>query len=166
MEKRPPRYISGKIREIEILRVAGNLGSTDHHAAFGTVIDDVLRWAQKRLGPALPNEAWRHESFKHLTGGRTCIAVRLEQEGSDIWAFRADDPDKNIAGRTWTTEVVVGAIPNQPPKFSARLFATTSEPVLEIDAAVPGFIRQIINTTGIISGYPCYDSAWWLNDRE
>ncbi|MGN6122278.1 MAG: hypothetical protein ACTHOJ_04900 [Sphingomonas oligoaromativorans] len=166
VEKGPFRYAPGQVREIEILRIAGQLGSTNHQSAMRDAIDSVLRWAQKRRGPRLPNEAWRGQSFEYLTGGRTCVVVRLEREGSDIWALRADDPDKSVPGRTWTTEVVLGAVPDQAPKLSARLFATTSESQLDIDVAVPGFIRQIISGTGLNTGYQCHDFAWWLNGRD
>jgi hypothetical protein len=159
------RYVPGQVREIEILRIAGQLEASGP-SAIAEAINAILRWAQKRRSPKLPKEAWQGESFEYLGGGRTCVANRLVQENSVIWALRADDPDKNVAGRTWTTEVVIGAETNQKPKISARLFSTTNETNLDIDTAAPGFIRQIIGSPGLTSGFQCQDSAWWIHSKE
>ena len=69
---------------------------------------EVLAWAQRRSGGRLPREAWHLKDFEYLSGGRNSIAVRVDNNRADISAIRADDPDKSVPGRVWTTEVVVG----------------------------------------------------------
>jgi hypothetical protein len=59
------------------------------------------------------------QNFEYFSGGRNSVGIRLQNAYSDIWAIRADDPDKDIPGRTWTTEVTVGLMVGQAPRFSA-----------------------------------------------
>ncbi len=64
--------------------------------------------------------------------------------------MRADDPDKNIPGRVWTTEVVVGAMAGQMARLSARLLVSTTEENLDIEPHTPGFIQQIAENNGLL----------------
>ena len=155
-----------RAREIEILRAAGSLKPSESVNVAEEARLAVLRWAQKRRGTRLPEDAWLSKSFDYLGGGRTCVGVRLETPGTDIWALRADDPDKTVPDRVWTTEVVVGQLGDETPRVSTRLFVTTRATNLEIDVAVPGFIRQFANGIGLLCGpYECLDRAWWVNDE-
>ena len=78
--------------------------------------------------------------------------VRIERNDSDIWAIRADDPDKSVPGRVWTTEVVVGLSREKPCSFSARLLVSTSEDELKIEPHTPGFVQQVAETCGLSRG--------------
>ena len=117
------------VREHEILRVAADIDDGKALAARR----QVLIWAERRSGSRFPKEAWEHQPFEHLSGGRNSIAIRIESDGADIWAIRAEDPDKQIPGRIWTTEVVVGTLGSQTIRFSARLLASSSEDELDIE---------------------------------
>lgn len=88
----------------------------------------------------------------HNLGGRNSDGIRLQSGNSDIWAIRADDPDKTVAERVWTTEVVIGQLEAQPPKFSARLLVSTPEAELAIEPHTPGFVQQVVETCGLVSG--------------
>jgi len=70
-------------------------------------VADCGKRTQNRSGGQLPQEAWAFDGFDYLSGGRNSSAIRIKSEDIDIWAVRADDPDKNVPGRAWTTEVVV-----------------------------------------------------------
>src|SRR5216684_2948486 len=107
------------VREHEILQVAATI--SDQYAAkpANAARREVLVWAEKRSGGRLPREAWDHQDFEHFSGGRNSIGVRIERDGADIWAIRADDPDKEVPGRVWTTEVVVGTLEDHPPTESS-----------------------------------------------
>jgi len=142
----------GVVREHEILRVSGWIPGDDKTKAAETAIEEILKWAQKRSGGQLPQEAWARQSFDHNLGGRNSDGIRLQSGQSDIWAIRADDPDRDIAGRVWTTEVVVGQLPNQPPKFSARLLVSTPEAELAVEPHTPGFVQQLTESCGLVSG--------------
>jgi len=148
LTSRMPRVV----REHEVLRVAGSIPGDDPAANASAAIGEVLRWAQKRCGGQLPLEAWERESFDYLSGGRNSSCVRLQSGKSDLWAIRADDPDKTVAERVWTTEVVVGLLPDQPARFSARLLVSTPEADLQIEPHTPGFIQQVVENCQLISG--------------
>src|ERR1700722_2440211 len=89
------------VREEEVLRVAATIGGKDPVKAADIARREILNWAEKRSGGRLPDDAWRFEGFEYLSGGRNSVGVRIQNDGSDIWAIRADDPDKNIPGRIW-----------------------------------------------------------------
>lgn len=140
------------VREYEVLRVAGWLPGDDPGSVANAAIGEVLKWAQRRCGGQLPPEAWEGKSFDYLSGGRNSSCVRLQSGGSDLWAIRADDPDKTVAERVWTTEVVVGLLPDQPAKFSVRQLVSTTEAELQIEPHTPGFIQQVVENCGLING--------------
>ncbi|WP_339862553.1 hypothetical protein [Thalassospira alkalitolerans] len=148
LASRMPRVV----REHEVLRVAGWMPGDDAAAIASTAIGEVIRWAQKRCGGQLPPEAWERKSFQYLAGGRNSSCVHLQSGTSDLWAIRADDPDKTVAERVWTTEVIVGLLPDQPAKFSARLLVSTPETDLQIEPHTPGFIQQVVENCRLFSG--------------
>jgi hypothetical protein len=151
LAQRMPRVV----REHEVLRVSGWMRKDDSEEAAKTAISEVLKWAQKRCGGRLPPEAWEHQPFEYLSGGRNSSCVRLQSTTSDIWAIRADDPDKKVAERVWTTEVVIGLVPGQAAKFSARLLVSTPETELLIEPHTPGFVQQVVETCNLYRGrYP------------
>ena len=79
-----------------------------------------------RSGGQLPKEAWAFEEFEYFSGGRNSTAVRIKTNNLDIWSIRADDPDKNIPGRIWTTEVVVALTGDGRCIFRTRLLVSSS----------------------------------------
>lgn len=147
----PARRMRREVREHEVLRITGRILG-DHPDKFAkSAIDEFLKWVQGRCGGQLPADAWKHQSFEYLPGGRNSNCVHLT-EGADIWAIRTDDPDKTVAGRNWTTEIVVGLLPNQPPRFSSRLLVSTPESDPRIEPHTPGFFRQVVKTCQLACG--------------
>lgn len=143
------------VKETEVLRVAGILLGNDPQKSAGDARQEVLRWVQRRCGGRLPQKAWEFEEFDYLAGGRNSAGVRIQTKGSDIWAIRADDPDKSVAGRIWTTEVVVSLGKEEPPRFSARLIVSSAENQVDIVPHSPGFIQQVVEKVGLARGrYP------------
>lgn len=140
------------VREQEVLRVAGSLPGDDPQAVARMAAAEVLKWAQKQAGTRLPPEAWNGEGFDLPLPGRDPSAIRLTTEASDIWAFRMHRPDRDIPGRAWTTEVVLGHLPGELVRFSTRLLVATDETQLAIEPAVPGFVRQIAGQCGLKVG--------------
>lgn len=140
------------VREHEVLRVAAQLPGSDPAEAARLAAVEVLKWAQRRAGSRLPPEAWDGLSFDFLSGGRNSSAVRLTSTSSDIWAIRADDPDKNVPERVWSTEVVLGHFPDRPAQFSTRLLVATPEVELAIEPHTPGFVRQVSDKCGLFAG--------------
>ncbi len=147
----PARRSRGLIREHEILRIAATLQAAD---ARDIARREVLTWAQARAGSVLPREAWEYRDFVYLSGGRNNAGVRIEGPESDVWALRSDDPDKQIPGRIWTSEVSISSSRFEPPRFTARLLVSTpeDEEELDIEPHTPGFVHQIADRCGLLQG--------------
>lgn len=139
------------VREHEILRVSALLAGDNPNEAIAVARKAVLQWAQNRTTGKLPDEAWRDESFEHISGGRNCSAVRLLTETEDIWVIRVEDPDKTVAGRIWASEIAVfrdGA----SGRFTLRLTVGSPEPRLDVEPHVPGAVLQVIEKPGLTAG--------------
>ena len=154
------------VREFEILRVSATLFGKDSADSAETARRQVLRWAENRSGGRLPHEAWEFQTFDYLSGGRNSAGVRLQNEYSDIWAIRADDPDKDVAGRIWTTEVTVGLMVGQAPRFSVRLLASTHEDELDIEPHTPGLVQQVAENCSLSRGSQQISAEPWLIETE
>lgn len=154
------------IREREILRVAASVGGNDGELAAAEARKEILKWAERRTGGRLPPAAWSHDEFEHLAGGRNCTAVRIADDTRDVWAIRADDPDKNIAQRVWTTEAIVGRKPGQRALFSLRLLVSSPESELRIEPAVPGLVQQVASACGLYRGTDQLDAEPWFVESE
>lgn len=148
LAKRMPRAV----REIEILRVSAQLDGEDYAASTEAARKEALKWAKKRAGRSLPKAAWDMQDFDLPVGGRSSTAVRIESDAMDLWALRADDPDKDVAGRVWSTEIVIGGEVGSRPHLSLRLIVSTSEPDFAIEPHVPGPVLQMIEAPGLIRG--------------
>jgi hypothetical protein len=89
------------------------------------------------------------------------MAAKLSSASAELWALRADDPDKNVAGRIWTTEVTIGHAEDGLPRLGVRLLASTSEPQLDIEPHAPGFLQQLVSRCGLqIGGVQLRSDAW------
>lgn len=154
------------VKEHEILRVAATVHGKDNEKAADAARKEVLAWAQNRCGGNLPKEAWECESFEYFAGGRNSLGVRLRTEGADIWAIRAEDPDKVVPGRVWTTEVVIGAYAGQRARFSARQLVNTTEHELKIEPHAPGLIQQLVEAHGLSAGLDELDYRPWRIGAE
>lgn len=140
------------MRDIEILRVSAQLEGEVYAASAETARKEALKWAKKRAGRALPKAAWDLQDFDLLVGGRSSAAVRIENDVLDLWALRAEDPDKKVAGRVWSTEIVIGGEVGSRPHVSLRLIVSTTEPDFTIEPHVPGLVLQMIEAPGLIRG--------------
>lgn len=140
------------VREHETMRIAATIGGKEAARSAEAARREVLVWAQKRVGGTLPEDAWLGNDFDYLAGGRNCVGSRIQNNVSDIWAIRMDDPDKKIPGRTWTTEVVIGLLSSNAPQLSVRLLASTPEDSLDVNHHSPGFVQQVSDRCGLWSG--------------
>lgn len=160
---RTPRLV----REHEILRVSAKIMGSDQGKVTEIARREILKWAQKRCGGQLPREAWSAQDFEYLSGGRNSVGVRIKNDDADVWAIRADDPDKKIAGRVWTTEVVIGSTKDEVPRVSARLLVSTAESTLVIEPHSPGFLQQLTDSCGLSQGnYEINSVPWTIRSDE
>ena len=139
------------VQEREILRVSGSFVGASETDASEQARDIVLHWAQQRSGGSLPTGAWEGAGFEFMLGGRTTLASRVTGD-EDIWALRCNDPDKETAGRVWTTEVTIGRSRGEPARFSLRLLASIVEARLGIEPAVPTIVKQLAEHCGLHVG--------------
>lgn len=159
------RQIGPYVRDHEILRVSSRLSDGDD--TLERARNEVLAWAKKRVGKNLPIEAWEHRDFELNVAGRNISAVRIERGDVDIWALRGEDPDKNIAGRVWTTEVTLARDEKGVGRFAVRLLASSSESSLDILPASPGLVMQIAENCGLLDGtHQLGATAQWVTDEN
>ncbi len=153
ISQQTPWNLPQRVREHEILRICAKLCDGDVLATAMKARTQILKWAQNKAIGRLPEEAWKCGNFEHLSSGRNCSAVRIEDETADVWSLRIEDPDKTVARRAWATETTISfdAL-NQESKFTLRLLAGTPEINLNIQPSVPGVVRQIIQNPGLLNG--------------
>jgi len=90
----------------------------------------------------------------------------LRDSEADVWAVRADDPDKDIPDRVWTTEIAIGAEGGGPLRFGARLLVSTAEGYPDIEPHVPGFVIQIAERHDLFRGsYRIKPEPWYIDNR-
>lgn len=157
--RRPP------VREHEILRVFASLTGADQ-SYVDSARQEVLKWAQKRCGGQLPDQAWKAEDFEYFSGGRDSHGLRIIDDGFDIWAIRTNDPDKSVAGRVWTNEITIVSTPDALPKFLVRQVVSTIEEEFSADPHAPGFMRQIADNCGIVCGIDGVESDYKIIRNE
>ena len=139
------RTSSPQIRQI--VRVTADLIGEDRVRAVGRAREQVLKWLQVRVGP-LPEQAWEGENFDHMTPGRFAAGIRIELPDGEYWCVRCDDPDRDVAGRTWTTEVSL-ARQGKTARFGLRLMMATTESEPIYKPSVPGVVRQVSDIPGL-----------------
>lgn len=145
--------LSRLIDEREILRVVATIPSSQEFDIFTCAQEEVLKWARKRAGVILPTGAWRGEDFELPAAGRTTMASSVETDGGLLWSLRGDDPDKQVAGRIWSSEISLGrADKSGNVTLGLRLLVNSSERQLVIEPAVPGPVLQIADTCGLVDG--------------
>lgn len=153
------------VREHQVLHIAGDLPQRD--GAIEQARTEILKWAQKRSGGQLPHEAMKGQSFDLLAAGRNSSAVEVHLPEIHAWALRQEDPDKEVAGRNWTSEAILWRTPDKSPRFAARLTVSSGEAALDITPAAPGYIRQLVDNVGLTSGgWPISSSPWYIEDVQ
>ena len=113
-----------------VSQVAFECESGDTQSAFLTAQKEVLKWVARRAGRQLPDKAWDGQTFDLAdVGSQPTAAVAIEKPR--YWAVRIDDADKEVARRTWTTEIGIGIAPNYNTLFGCRLFCAALGVALE-----------------------------------
>ena len=149
----------------EVLHIDLELAGGDAAHALRIARHEVLKWVSRRVG-ILPKHAWEFETFEHLPGGNAAYAVRLEMDDFDYWIARCDDPDKEVPGRTWTTEVsIVGY--EGTGRFALRQQVASREHRPIFVPAVPGVVQQLVQAPGLHRlGRPVAVPPRMVDDQE
>ena len=157
------RLIPQAARLVPVLQVTGILQSQNVEFTLAESRRNTLRWIQKR-SQRLPNSAWKFESFELDYGGTG--AVSLREDDTDYWVARLVDPDKSVAGRTWTTEISIVRSSNTT-HFGLKQIVQTREGELEFLPAIPGILRQISTECGLeVDGRIVKKTPWSLKTND
>lgn len=115
-----------------------------HGDRFQETVRIILQWMNNRAGEKLPEEAWGMKSFEMSdVGAQRTAAVGITDPL--YWAARLDDADKNVARRTWITEIGVGLDKNGDVIFGTRLICTARGDNPPFEPTVPGFVKSILS---------------------
>ncbi|WP_146217951.1 MULTISPECIES: hypothetical protein [unclassified Caulobacter] len=112
-------------------------------APFEAAVREAVAWMRKR-NLSIPQVALEGQSFEVGGGGVSpAQAVNLTFEGGRVWAASLDDPDKQVVGRTWVTEITVGEREGRV-LFGTRLINVTGRGDDPFVPSLPGVSRQIV----------------------
>ena len=115
----------------------------DSPDAFKVVRDEVLDWVRGKAGKPLPKQAWDGLTFElDDVGAQRVAAAHLEQP--KYWAARVDDACKEVAQRTWITEIGLAAEPNGRLMFGCRLVVSARGENPRYQPSIPAFIGQVV----------------------
>lgn len=155
-----------QVKEREVFRTVLEC-SAPRSSALLSLIGECLKWAKKRSGAVIPRRAWEGHDFEILRGGRNLHGLSLEVEGYAVWALRAEDPDADIPGRVWTTEIVIHTKPNSDLVFCMRQVVSAGESNMEFVPHAPGIMMQVIrNCEFSDSGMHISDKPTTLNQEN
>jgi len=114
-----------------------------HGNRFQETVRIILQWMNNRAGENLPDDAWGMKSFEMTdVGAQRTAAVGISDPL--YWAARLDDADKNVARRTWITEIGVGLDTNHDVIFGTRLICVARGDNPSFEPTVPGFVKSIL----------------------
>lgn len=148
-----PERLSRSSYEREILRVVSNVTSDYKEDILATARQEVLKWALRRAGGELPDEAWQGSAFEMLAAGRITMGASVETETGLIWSLRGDDPDKSVPGRIWSTEVSLGRLNDATDVLlGVRLLVNSTEAQIDIEPSVPGLVLQLADKLKLRDG--------------
>lgn len=157
-----PRIRLGRPVVRLVSQVILELRGEDGQALFKRAQKEILRWINGRTGQTLPQSAWDGESFElEDIGAQRAIAVALSDPV--YWTARADDSDKTIAQRVWTTEVGLAVRDKGSVLCGARLACTTRGSDDPYDRTLPGFIKQVIaHGDAFVDGRAIKKPPWFV----
>ena len=139
-----------EVFERDILRVSGTINEGSDYYSFDAAKKEILRWIDNRSGGNLPREANEFKDFLVNFAGRN-VECRAENLGDlRVWGVRAEDPDKNVPGRAWKTEIFLVCAKGKQPKISLRLRVANRGFDNDFIPSVPGVVKQIIEVTGLV----------------
>lgn len=153
------KSLASQVKERDVLCVVGTLALRDWTARKRLYLQEILAWAVNRVEEELPAAAYEGRSFFVPKGGRSVDCVAIETGDNEFWGIRLDDPDDTIAGRTWSTEIVVGGQKQGLAKFSLRLRLTSSGFDQNFFPTVPGIVGQLIENIGLHSATTEFHSS-------
>jgi hypothetical protein len=148
-----------------ISQVTGELAGADAAMSAASARTEVLRWVNNRF-PRIPEEAWGGAAFDEELLGQAASAFKLDL-GRGYWAARLDHPDPTVPGRVWSTEIAIALPSEGAARFGVRLICASRADNAPAQRTVPGLVRQVIETPGLlIDGRPVREAPWVIESDE
>ena len=129
-----------------VIQVTGQLTGESAKSTFSVGRDTVLKWLNDKQDIDLPKKAWKGKSFElDLTRSRPVVVDALNKQ---LWALRYDNPDRNIPGRIWRTEVVI-LIVDDDAQIGIRLTAISHQKDKTLSLSIPGVVNDLCESPGL-----------------
>jgi hypothetical protein len=139
--------------------VAGADPATAAEAARGVILN-WLRHKQRIKG--IPKSAWNGEPFEIDASEDRPVSV---EAFDNVWALRYDNPDREVNGRIWRTEAIVG-LQERAALVGARLTTISRDWDVPIMRSVPRVIVDLAESPGLADYGEPLRATPWLVDTE
>lgn len=134
--------------------------------AFDRTVRHVIKWMKKRSAN-IPAAAFDGVPFEVGGGGdHPAEAVRFDEDGGRLWAAILDDPDMDVARRTWVTEITVGEKDGRTA-FGARLINISRGEDAPFTPSRPGVVHGVISDLeAVADGVPLLDKVVPIENED
>lgn len=142
------------------------LHGSERPGAFEIARNEILKFAERRAGGALPRDALEGKSFStDDVGARRIEGVAIDSPR--YWTLRFDDDDRTVASRSWVIETAL-AEQNQdgPVLFGLRLQCIARGENPEYDRSIPTFARDVIAACDVRMDGRRVTLSPWIIDTE
>lgn len=138
----------------------------DRPDAFKIVRDEVLDWVRWKAGKLLPKQAWDGLTFElDDVGAQRVAAAHLDEPR--YWAARVDDACREVAQRTWITEIGIAAAPDAGVLFGCRLIVSARGDSPRFQPSIPAFVRKVVQGgRAYLDGRQLADAPWIVQSKE
>lgn len=143
------------------------LHASEIPGAFEIARGEILKFAERRAGGALPREALEGKAFStDDIGARRIEGIAIDSPR--YWTLRFDDDDRAVASRSWVIETALAAQDEDGPVlFGLRLQCIARGENPEYDRSIPTFARDVISACDArMDGRRVTQSPWIIDTEE
>lgn len=143
-----------------------SLHVSEKPGAFELARSEILKFAERRAGGALPSEALEGKSFStDDVGARRIEGIAIDSPR--YWTLRFDDDDRTVASRSWVIETAL-AEQNEdgPVLFGLRLQCIARGENPDYDRSLPTFARDVISACDVRMDGRRVTLKPWVIDTE
>ncbi len=144
-----------------------SLHDSEKPGAFEIARSEILKFAERRAGGALPREALEGKSFStDDVGARRIEGIAIDSPR--YWTLRFDDDDRAVASRSWVIETALAAQDEDGPVlFGLRLQCIARGENPDYDRSIPTFARDVISACDArMDGRKVTLSPWIIDTEE
>jgi len=143
-----------------------SLHVSEKPGAFEIARSEILKFAERRAGGALPREALEGKSFStDDVGARRIEGVAIDSPR--YWTLRFDDDDRTVASRSWVIETALAEQNKDGPVlFGLRLQCIARGENPDYDRSIPTFARDVISACDVRMDGRRVTLRPWVIDTE